>query len=307
MLITLIYSHLFYYKSSHVLCPLNFILLFLYFSFRFDFFVTPRENDRRKLLFPRELWTKFPIPSISDRSSIKSFQIPKEEKKKISNNKPGTKITTMRDIRLFLFLFPRVQDQPGNRIARDNVTTRPFSPRFQFQVASFLPFPFSLSLSLSALPTNRPSPERWKTRWRTGMEGSDEKERMRGNDKKSRKIARKIFQARYLIRGHGMRKKSLNAALWFIGGRLATEGQENVTRHQVPYKILRPCKYPRKIQFDHRPCAPPSTTSFPRHVVDTIVELSRRFSFRLSIVFIRFLSDRHLERRGVISRMIEWE
>lgn len=124
-----------------------------------------------------------------------------------------------REIRLFLFLFPRVQDQPGNRIARDNVTTRPFSPRFQFQVASFLPFPFSLSLSLSALPTNRPSPERWKTRWRTGMEGSDEKERMRGNDKKSRKIARKIFQARYLIRGHGMRKKSLNAALWFIGGR----------------------------------------------------------------------------------------
>lgn len=212
-----------------------------------------------------------------------------------------------REIRLFLFLFPRVQDQPGNRIARDNVTTRPFSPRFQFQVASFLPFPFSLSLSLSALPTNRPSPERWKTRWRTGMEGSDEKERMRGNDKKSRKIARKIFQARYLIRGHGMRKKSLNAALWFIGGRLATEGQENVTRHQVPYKILRPCKYPRKIQFDHRPCAPPSTTSFPRHVVDTIVEISRRFSFRSSIVFIRFLSDRHLEREGVISRMIEWE
>lgn len=35
MLITLIYSHLFYYKSSHVLCPLNFILLFLYFSLIF--------------------------------------------------------------------------------------------------------------------------------------------------------------------------------------------------------------------------------------------------------------------------------
>lgn len=286
------------------MCPLNFILLFLYFSLIFL-------SLRDKMIEENSCFQENCEPDFQFLQSLIDLQSnPFKSQKKKKRRSPTTSLEQKLppwDIRLFLFLFPRVQDQPGNRIARDNVTTRPFSPRFQFQVASFLPFPFSLSLSLSALPTNRPSPERWKTRWRTGMEGSDEKERMRGNDKKSRKIARKIFQARYLIRGHGMRKKSLNAALWFIGGRLATEGQENVTRHQVPYKILRPCKYPRKIQFDHRPCAPPSTTSFPRHVVDTIVELSRRFSFRSSIVFIRFLSDRHLERRGVISRMIEWE
>lgn len=129
------------------------------------------------------------------------------------------------------FLRTRACNPFQDQLARDNVTTRPFSPRFQFQVASFLSFVEETEpLPLSARCQQQTDhPLRWKagTRWGRGWRSDEKKERMGGNDKKSRKIARKIFQARYggfLIRA--MRKKSLNAALWFIGGRrLATEGQ----------------------------------------------------------------------------------
>lgn len=105
------------------------------------------------------------------------------------------------EIRLFLFSFPshsrtragstREQDRARQP---DRFLAFPISSGF---LSFFLPSP-SLFLFLSARCQQTDHPPRWKaeTRRRRGWR-SDEKEGMRGNDKKSRKIARKIFQARY--------------------------------------------------------------------------------------------------------------
>lgn len=180
------------------MCPLNFILPFLYFSSRFDFFA-PKENWReifksKSRVSKKTLYLTKYIFTRSDRS--KSFQTPKKRSRATSLEQKLPPWDTP-----FPFFIPiplthtcRINPRTGS-----HATTRPFSRVSNFKwLPFFLPsFSFSLSLSLSALPTNRPPP-RWKaeTRRRRGWR-SDEKEGMRGNDKKSRKIARKIFQARY--------------------------------------------------------------------------------------------------------------
>lgn len=167
------------------MCPLNFILPFLYFSSRFDFFA-PKENWReifksKSRISKKTLYLTKYIFTRSDRS--KSFQTPKK-RCSISSNKPGTKITTMRYAFSFFHSHPthaRVQDQPENRIPRDNPTV--FS-RFQFQVASFLSsFLLLLSFSFSQRVANKQTTPTLKGRDETekGMEkrweGRDERKR----------------------------------------------------------------------------------------------------------------------------------
>lgn len=147
----------------------------------------PRKHFQANIYFHRMIPYRKGIIS-SNFFNFWSIYPFKSQKKMLSYSIPLEQKLPSWDTPFSFYFHPRTracnpfQDQPQNGIARDNVTTRPFSPRFQFQVASsFLSsFLFSLSLSLSALPTNRPSPT-LKGRDEKGMEkrweGKDERKR----------------------------------------------------------------------------------------------------------------------------------
>lgn len=177
------------------MCPLNFILPFLYFSSRFDFFA-PKENwreifksksrvSKKTLYLTKYIFTYLDLIDLNH----KSFQTPKK-RCSISSNKPGTKITTMRYAFSFFHSHPthaRVQDQPENRIARDNPTV--FS-RFQFQVASFLSsFLLLLSFSFSQRVANKQTTPHVERQRRDG-EGDGEAMRRKGWEETIRKAVR---------------------------------------------------------------------------------------------------------------------
>lgn len=127
------------------------------------------------------------------------------------------------EIRLFLFSFPSHSRTHAGSTREQDPTRQP--DRFlAFPISSgflsfFLPSPslfLFLFLSARCQQTDHPHVERQR---RDG-EGDGEAMRRKGWEETIRKAVRysRRGMASYLI--HGMRKKSLNAALWFIGGRL---------------------------------------------------------------------------------------